>query len=71
MNTPEDSVQDLEIRIAYLERHIQEQDQEMMRMTRKLETALKRLDEFETRIRSLSDASGESRLNLHEKPPHY
>ena len=71
MENREVSANDLEIRIAYVERHVQEPDQEMMRMTMKLESALKRLDEFEARIRSLSDANGESRLNIHEKLPHY
>ena len=71
MENEEESATDLEIRIAYLERHVQEQDQEMMRMAMKLEAALKRLDDFESRIRSLSDPNGETRLNLHEKPPHY
>lgn len=62
---------ELEIRIAFLERHVQEQDQEIMRLNKRLDQAYDRVQLFEKRLNDLFEGGAENRLNMNEKPPHY
>ena len=71
MKGNETALQELEIRISFLERHIQEQDHEMMRLNKLIDTLTTRLEQTELKVSHLSESRGESRLNEHEKPPHY
>ncbi|MGB0371092.1 MAG: SlyX family protein [Opitutales bacterium] len=71
MEETPDAQQELEIRIAFLERHIQEQDQEIMRLNKRLDTLTDRAQLNEKRLNDLLQGGSENRLNVNEKPPHY
>lgn len=71
MQDPQETLQELEIRISFFERHIQEQDREIMRLAKQVDQLLARIEHADKQIREMNASSGENRLNLHEKPPHY
>ena len=71
MEGNQNTQQELEIRISFLERHVQEQDREMMRINKLLDALTTRLEQTESKLSTISESQGESRLNEHEKPPHY
>ncbi|MEM7673337.1 MAG: SlyX family protein [Verrucomicrobiota bacterium] len=71
MENSSDAQQELEIRIAFLERHIQEQDQEIMRLNKRIDTLADRVQLYEKRFNDLFEGGSENRLNMSEKPPHY
>ena len=66
-----DRIRELEIKIAYLENHVSQQDRAMMDMSRvidRLERQVKRLSES---VKSGDAASGPAGLAGDERPPHY
>ncbi|MCH2155405.1 MAG: SlyX family protein [Opitutales bacterium] len=69
----EDRLVELEQKVAFLERHVEEQDTEMLRLSRLFNQLSVKLERAEERIRDLTnnEPSDGDRLNLHEKPPHY
>lgn len=71
MENSSDAQQELEIRIAFLERHIQEQDQEIMRLNQRIDILTDRVQLNEKRLGDLLEGGSENRLNVNEKPPHY
>lgn len=66
----EDKILELEVSLAHLERTVEEQNAEILRLFRLLETAQRRLEKLEAQWAELS-GGGSDRLNQHEKPPHY
>lgn len=66
-NESEDRLGTLEVRYAYLERHVAEQDRAMLEM-------VERLERLEGRLRQLRDqyeGGAPGQLPADEKPPHY
>jgi uncharacterized coiled-coil protein SlyX len=66
----------LEIKISFLEKHVEEQDRAMLgyfRQIERLEREVKRLAEAAATgsLRRESGATGEDRLWENERPPHY
>ena len=62
-------IQKLENKIAFLERHVEEQDKEMLRMNRELAMLAKGLTDLRDRFDSQSEAKNEASED--ERPPHY
>lgn len=63
------SIQDLQIKQMYLERHIEEQDRVIYKMQNELDSLKKQLAKLLERVSSPSSESGD--LPANEKPPHY
>ena len=62
-------IQNLENKIAFLERHVEVQDKEMLRMNRELAKVAKELTDLRDRIDSQTDTKNEASED--ERPPHY
>jgi len=63
-----ESFQDLETKIAFLERHIEEQDRVIMKFHQKVETIFQEIGQLKTTLQQASSSSSEI---PNEKPPHY
>lgn len=61
------SNQELEYKITFLERHVQEQDRELMKMRKELDQQAKLIEQLRNRLPKESDHIDAS----HQKPPHY
>lgn len=69
----EPRVHELEIKITFLERRLEEQEAAMLehfRQLERLQREMRRLTKFCSSMAEVQDASG-SRLLENEKPPHY
>ena len=64
-----EQIADLEIKIAFLERHIEEQDKVMMRLSNAVDALQKEMARISQNQRSQS--SGSDAAPADEKPPHY
>lgn len=62
------SIEDLQIKLSFLERHIEEQDKVMLSLRATIEKLAKRLSTLETRS---DNASAPGSLPADERPPHY
>jgi uncharacterized coiled-coil protein SlyX len=74
--TPAGRILELEIKLSFLEKHVEEQDRAMLsyyRQIERLEREVKRLAETVATggARRESGATGEDRLWENERPPHY
>lgn len=62
-------IQDLQIKLAFLERHIEEQDKVIHALRSSLEKLERRVRQIDDRTANASSESGTSPAD--EKPPHY
>lgn len=62
---------ELQTQVAHLQRHVEEQDAEMYKLSMRLDRLMKKLAEQETQIKALSERSGGGDMPANEKPPHY
>ena len=67
MNDPTESIHRLEEKIAYLERHVTEQDKAMLEMA----DAIKRLNREVKTLREREAGGGGEESAAEERPPHY
>lgn len=63
------TIQELETKFAFLERHVEEQDRVILKMQQKI-------DVLEEKVEKLEDAQNQSQGNsnsqaIDERPPHY
>lgn len=66
-----DSRQQLEEKIAYLERHVVEQDKAMLEMSELLERIKIELGSMRERMEDAAPGSADETSLLNERPPHY
>ena len=64
-------IEKLQERIAYLEKHIEEQDAEMFQQSRRLDLAVQLLKKLESRFTNLEQGESGGSAPADEKPPHY
>lgn len=64
------SIQELEIKLTFLERHVEEQDRVIYDMQNRLEKLQRKFEQMENRLESSSDSSSGT-LPADERPPHY
>ncbi len=62
---------ELQAQVAHLQRHVEEQDAEMYKLSMRMDRLLKKLTEQETQIKALNERSGGGDMPANEKPPHY
>lgn len=67
----DEAVTRLEEKIAYLERHVTEQDKAMLEFAEELERLRRELNVFKLRLNSGAPGSGEESGPSEERPPHY
>lgn len=65
------SLQQLEEKIAYLERHVVEQDKAMLEMSELLERIKIELGSLRERLEDGSSGSADDATLINERPPHY
>lgn len=63
--------QQLEEKIAYLERHVVEQDKAMLEMSELLNRIKSELGTMRDRMEDAAPGSGDATSLLDERPPHY
>lgn len=61
--------QELEIKIGFLERHVEEQDKVILAMRKELGELRREIKRLEGKFGSIQSDNGE--LKTDEKPPHY
>jgi SlyX protein len=66
---PDERINRLEERLAWLQRHVTEQDKAMLDMSRQLDRALAELRLLRDRVAAGTGAAAEAPLD--ERPPHY
>lgn len=66
-----DALQRLEEKIAYLERHVVEQDKVMLEMSEQLERLKRELAVLRDRVAVSGEPGGAMPSPAHERPPHY
>lgn len=73
MSDHTESIRRLEEKIAYLERHVTEQDKAMLEMAEDIARLRRELKSWRdrTETRSTGVAGGEGDSLPHERPPHY
>ena len=62
---------ELQTQVAHLQRHVEEQDAEMYKLSMRIDRLLKQLSEQEAQIKALNERSGGGDMPANEKPPHY
>tara|TARA_R110002094_G_scaffold115445_1_gene110972 strand:+ start:17 stop:223 length:207 start_codon:yes stop_codon:yes gene_type:complete len=66
-----DSQQQLEEKIAYLERHVVEQDKAMLEMSELLQRIKIELTSMRERMEDAAPGSSDDTTLINERPPHY
>ena len=66
-----DSLQKLEEKIAYLERHVVEQDKAMLEMSELLERIKSELNSMRERMEDAAPGNSDDATLINERPPHY
>ncbi len=61
-------VNELESKIAFLERHIEEQDRVILKMRGEIDKILLNLESLKTSVQHASEQNTDTRV---ERPPHY
>ncbi len=64
-------IEALQTRIAYLEKHIEEQDAEIYQLTRRVDALVKAVKEQKGQLAALAESGGQGGSPADEKPPHY
>ena len=68
-----DLVEDLQARIAFLEKHVTEQDAEIYRLSKRIHGLVKTAKEQKAQLAALAEliSQGAGDMPADEKPPHY
>jgi len=66
-----EAVTRLEEKIAYLERHVTEQDKAMLELSDELARLKRELKQLGSRLSTGAPASAEESLPMDDRPPHY
>ena len=68
-----DLIQELQSRIAFLEKHVAEQDAEIFQYSKKIDGLVKAAKEQKAQLAALAESSSQSAggMPADEKPPHY
>jgi len=62
-------IQNMEIKISYLERHVEEQDKEILRLNQEIALVAKELTRLKGKFESQQDSKNDAPVD--ERPPHY
>lgn len=73
MSSELNSIEALETRITFLEKHISEQDAEMYQLSKRIDALVKLAKEQKAQLAALAELSSgnPSEMPADEKPPHY
>lgn len=73
MPNQDQSIEDLQSRIAHLEKHVEAQDAEMYQLSRRIDTLVKVAKEQKTQLVAIAELSSghAGDMSADEKPPHY
>ena len=68
-----DSIQDLQSRVAFLEKHVTEQDAEMYQLSKRIDTLVKVAKDQKAQLAAVAELNSQSAGDMpaDEKPPHY
>jgi len=68
-----DSIEDLQTRIAFLEKHVVEQDAEMYQLSKRIDTLVKVAKDQKAQLAAVAELNSQSAGDMpaDEKPPHY
>jgi len=68
-----ETIRELQTQLAWMERHVTEQDAEMYRLSQRVDALAKKLEEYKAQLDALGarGASGAVEIPADEKPPHY
>ena len=68
-----DPIEDLQSRIAFLEKHVAEQDAEMYQLSKRLDRLVKVAKEQKAQLAAVAELNAQSAGDMpaDEKPPHY
>jgi uncharacterized coiled-coil protein SlyX len=68
-----DPIEDLQSRIAFLEKHVAEQDAEMYQLSKRLDRLVKVAKEQKAQLAAVAELNSQSAGDMpaDEKPPHY
>ena len=68
-----DLIEELKSRIAFLEKHVTEQDAEMYQLSKRIDGLVKAAKEQKAQLAALAELNPQSAGNMlaAEKPPHY
>jgi uncharacterized coiled-coil protein SlyX len=68
-----DSIQDLQSRVAFLEKHVTEQDAEMYQLSKRIDTLVKVAKDQKAQLAAVAELNSHSASDMpaDEKPPHY
>ena len=68
-----DPIEDLQSRIAFLEKHVAEQDAEMYQLSKRLDRLVKVANEQKAQLAAVAELNSQSAGDMpaDEKPPHY
>lgn len=67
----DEQIIELQTQVVHLQRHVEEQDAEMYKLSMRLDRLMKKLTEQEAQIQALNERSGGGDMPANEKPPHY
>ena len=68
-----DLLEDLQSRIAFLEKHVTEQDAEMYQLSKRIDGLVKAAQEQKAQLAAVAELNSQSASDMpaNEKPPHY
>ena len=68
-----DLIEDLQSRIAFLEKHVTEQDAEMYKLSRRIDSLVRAAKEQKAQLAAVAELNSQSAGDMpaDEKPPHY
>jgi len=68
-----DLIQDLQSRIAFLEKHVTDQDTEMYKLSKRIDSLVKAAKEQKAQLAAVAELNSQSAGDMpaDEKPPHY
>ena len=68
-----DLIEDLQSRIAFLEKHVTEQDAEMYELAKRIDSLVKVAKEQKAQLAAVAELNSQSAGDMpaDEKPPHY
>jgi uncharacterized coiled-coil protein SlyX len=68
-----DPIEDLQSRVAFLEKHVTEQDAEMYQLSKRIDSLVKVAKEQKAQLAAVAELNSQSAGDIpaDEKPPHY
>ena len=68
-----DPMEDLQSRVAFLEKHVTEQDAEMYQLSKRIDSLVKVAKEQKAQLAAVTELNSQSAGDMpaDEKPPHY